>query len=227
MNGVNDIAARVNNTLVNALNSVIAFLPELIAGLIILLIGWLIAAALRELVERGLRAINIKSWFRKAGVQKESTQNVWIKILSQLVFWTVLILFLIPVFETWGIPQVTNVINELIFYLPRVFAAVVIGFIGFVLANLLSDLARNSARTYGENAASVAGGIAYYSVLIFSALIVLSQLGIASELIQILFMGFVATFVLAAGLAFGLGGRDTARDLLNQLLEGVKKNKNK
>jgi hypothetical protein len=220
---MDNIAESVGNTLVDALNTLVAFLPALVAGLIILLIGWLIAAALRTLVSKGLQAINIRKLFRKAGVEKEESQDTWINVISQVVFWTILILFLVPVFEVWNIPQVNDLINQLILYLPRVFSAVIVAFLGFVVANLFSDVVGKAASNYGEGTSRVVSAVAYYSVIVFVGLIVLSQLGIAPELVQILFMGIVATVVLAAGLAFGLGGRDAARDILDQLMEKGKK----
>ncbi len=193
--------------------------------MVILIIGWIIAAVLSSLANRGLHFADARGWFDKAGIKDEKVQDTWINVLTQLVFWAVLILFLIPVFETWNIPQITEVINQLLLYLPQVFAAVIIGFLGLVIANLLADIVKNAVRSYGQGAANIVSSIARYSIITFTALVVLTQLGIAPDLIQTIVTGIVVAFALATGLAFGLGGQDAARQLLNQLMENMKKKK--
>ncbi|MGI5827649.1 MAG: mechanosensitive ion channel family protein [Patescibacteria group bacterium] len=214
---MNNIVETIISSLADALSSIIAFIPDLIAGIVILLVGWIVAAVLRAGVRKLLEVINIRGWLSRAGVDKSSQQETWITILAQLVFWTVLIFFLIPAFEAWNVPGVTNVINQLILYLPQVIAAVVIGLLGFIFANLLGDIVRNTSRSMGENVSSILSGIARYSILVFTGLIVLQELGIAPALIQILLSGLMVAFALAVGLAFGLGGRDAASRMLDKL----------
>ena len=222
---MNNIAETISNTLVNALNSIIAFIPSLIAGLIILLVGWIIAALLKTAVQKILQIIHIRRFMERMGIEKESTQDTWITVIAQVVFWGILIFFLIPAFEAWSIPQVNVVLNQLLLYLPSVIAAVVIGFLGFVFSNLLADIVMGAARGYGKGVAGILSGIARYAILIFTGLIVLDELGIAQTLIQIFMTGIMFALALAVGLAFGLGGRENAGKLLDRLFEGAQKRK--
>jgi hypothetical protein len=216
--GIVNIGTSVVNQLIAALNKVIDFLPQLIAGIILLIIGWIIAAILRSLTRRLLRAINISHWFDRAGIK--SSHNTWITIISQLVFWSVFILFLIPVFDTFNLRQINQLLNEIILYIPSVIAAVIVSFIGIIFGNLLAEIVKNATTSYGAQVGNVLSAVSKYSIIIFTALIVLNLLGIAPVLIQIFLTGLMLAFALAVGLAFGLGGKDFASELFNRLMGG-------
>lgn len=219
MNSVNTLGNQIASAFTNALGRIVSFIPQLIAGLIILIIGIVIAAVLRTLVRRGLDALDLDRWFAVAGIEKGEHKHMWSEILSQLVYWTIFLAFLIPAVESWGVPRITNVLNQLLDYIPNVFAAVIIGFIGLVLANLVGNIVHDAASGYAKRTANLLSGIARYALMIFAAFIVLNQLGVASNLIQILFTGAVITVALGAGLAIGLGGQDAVKIYMSQILE--------
>ncbi len=111
----------------------------------------------------------------------------------------------------------------MLLYLPNVFVAVIVGLLGFVIANLTSDVVRQSAKSLDQSAATFLAGVANYAILFFTALVILSQLGVAADLVRILFTGFVAMMALAGGLAFGLGGKDLAAEILRALRDKLTK----
>ncbi len=215
MRNINDIGTEITNALFNAVNNIISFLPNIVAALIIYLIGLFVASLLRTGVTRAMDAMRVNTWLEKAGISQEPTRAIWTKIFGQLVFWTVMVLFLVPAVEALGVPQITRVMNDLLLYLPNVFAAVVIGFIGMILANFLYEIITNAAQGFGERAAGIMANIARYSIIIFTAFIVLNELGVAENLIQILFTGVVATMAIGFGLAIGLGGQEGIRRLID------------
>lgn len=200
-----------------ALNTLASFLPQFVGGLVILIIGLIIAAVLREIVLRFFAWAKIEDWFDSFGQWLKSMQTgrssrsvVWINILAELIRWTVVILFLIPAAEAWGLPRVTDVLNQLLFYLPNVFVAVVVGFIGLVIANLVHTITRSATAEMGSDSSNLLADVARYAMIFFTALVVLNQLGVAADLVRILFTGIVAMLAIAGGIAFGLGGRDAA-----------------
>ena len=130
--------------------------------------------------------------------------------------------FLIPTLEIWGLSKATAVINQILFYLPNVIVAVVIAFIGILASNLVSDLVRHSVKTLGSNSANSLSVFSKWVIVFFTTLVVLNQLGVAQDLIRILFTGIVAMLALAGGLAFGLGGKDAAKELLEELKNKLK-----
>lgn len=205
-------------TLSPAVLSLQAYLPRFFGGLIILLVGLLVSRIVAGLVLTLLRALRIGKFLVQVRVLSEEGQfRVWEVLLSELSRWTVIILFLVPAMETWGLTKVTDLLNGLLLYLPNVFVAVIVGLLGFVIANLTSDVVRQSAKGLDTSAAAFLAGVANYAILFFTALVILSQLGVAADLVRILFTGFVAMMALAGGLAFGLGGKDLASEILREL----------
>ena len=199
-------------------------------GLILLLLGLSVSALLKEVVLRFLRFLNLEAWledvsqwFSQMRTDKAVRGYVWTGLVAELVRWTVVILFLVPAAEAWGLPRVTELLNQFLLYIPNVFVAVVVGFIGLVLANLVSEIVRHASRSLGGSSSNFLSSVARYSLMFFTALVVLNQLGVAADLVRILFTGIVAMLAIAGGLAFGLGGQDSAKRVLADLQKKLEK----
>lgn len=199
------------------------FLPQFLAGLLILIVGLLISSVVKQVVLGFFGLLKLEQVAKEAKLSPAIDVKVWPQLIAELLRWTILILFLVSAVETWGIRRVGEVLNQLLLYLPNVFIAVVLGMIGVVVGNLASDLVRHSSKSVGAHSAGTLATLARYAVFVFTALVVLHQLGVAADLIRILFTGFVAMLALAGGLAFGLGGQDTARDVLRGLRDRLEK----
>ncbi|MCL4339148.1 hypothetical protein M1271_05660 [Patescibacteria group bacterium] len=218
---MNIITDTLNNFVSSAGLLISGYLPKFIAGLLIIFIGLVIASLLKDIIKIIFRYFHIEKWLETAGIVKKEDVQVWPNLLAELVRWTVIFLFLTSAVETWGVPKVGDVLNQLLIFLPNVFVAVVIGWIGLVTAKLLSDVVRHSLRGLGSKEAMILGNVARYSVIFFTALIILSQLGVAADLVKILFTGIVAMLSLAFGLAFGLGGRDHADKIIAGIIKKI------
>lgn len=222
------ISTTVATILTNSLTSLGSYLPQFLAGLVLILIGLAVAALLKELVLRAISFLKVEDWFgavtgwfKSLRSQSVERGKVWSKLISELVRWTVVILFLVPAAEAWGLPGVTSLLNNFLLYVPNVFVAVVIGFVGLVVANLVSEIVKNASAGLGSNSSNLLATVARYALVLFTTLIVLNQLGIAADLIRILFTGIVAMLALAGGIAFGLGGQAGARSFLDDLRKRV------
>ena len=213
----------IRNTLVNSLNAnlqaVVTFVPRFIAGLLILLIGIVIASIIRQVILSVSKSLNIDSYLRKYGVPELRTNYTWSNILAEIVRWFVIIIFLIPTSDVWGMPRIGTLLNELLLYLPNVFVAVIIALVGFVLARLAHDVVLASVKGITKESANMVASATQWIINVFVILAVLNQLGVASDLVRILFTGIVAMVALAGGIAFGLGGQKNAQDIL----DGVRK----
>ncbi len=219
-----NIGAVIVNTFSQAYLVVYAYFPRFLAGLIILVIGLVVARVVRRLVLTLLRTLRVgKFLVQVKALKEEEGFKVWEALLSELSRWSLTILFLVPALDAWGLSGVNEVLNGLLLYLPNVFVAVVIGFVGVVVANLAHDLIQHSAAGLDERAAKALAGVAHYAVVFFTVLVVLSQLGVAADLIRILFTGFTAMMALAGGLAFGLGGKELAQEILRGLKDKLTK----
>lgn len=210
---VNTVTSIIGNTLYN----LSTYLPQFFAGLLILLIGIVIASIFHHLVIVFFKVIKIDKWLQEAHLTKDKEHLVWPDIIAELIRWSVLILFLVPAVEAWGLPRATEVLNQLLLYIPNVFVAVLIAFIGLVVANLAFDIVRHAIKGVGGKQSVAIATLARYTIVFFTALIALNQLGVASDLIRILFTGIVAMIAIAGGLAFGLGGKDIASEILEAL----------
>jgi hypothetical protein len=225
---MNDVGATVNTVLNNSLLQFSNFLPQLIAGILLIVVGLIVASIIAGIVDRLLKFFKINRWienaegiFTRASIDGAKKSDLWPDIIATIVKWTIFLLFLLPAFDAMGLNRVTQVLNQLILYIPNVFVAVVVLFIGIGLARLVYNVVRAATQGLGQSTANTLASVARYAIIFFVALIVLNQLGVASNLVQILFTGIVAMLALAGGLAFGIGGQEKARQLLDSLTQKV------
>ncbi len=201
-----------------------AFLPNLLAGIIILLIGVIVGSIVKRLVISLFETLKLESYLHKYGVPEGKKEYNWANVFGEIVRWFVIIIFLIPTADIWGLNQITSVLNTFLLYLPNVFVAAIIGIVGFVLSGLAHDVVLGAARGISPQAARTMASVARWAIVIFVTLAVLTQLGVAADLVRILFTGFVAMIALAGGIAFGLGGQDTAKSVLETLRRSLQQN---
>lgn len=206
----------------NAVLAISLFVPKFLAGLVVLLIGIIIASILRRVVVEVLRTLKVEAFLHKYGVPEMREEFTWSNILAEIVRWFVIIIFLIPTAEVWGLSKITSVLNGFLLYLPSVFVAAVIALVGFVFARLTHDVVLVSVKGVDPDTASTIASVARWAVNVFVVLAVLNQLGVASDLIRILFTGFVAMLAVAGGIAFGLGGQGAAKEVVDGLKRRLK-----
>ena len=206
----------------NGISGVVTFIPRFIAGLIVLLIGIIIASLLKQVILSFFKTLRVEQALKRYGVPEMKDEYAWSVILAEIVRWFVIILFLIPTADIWGLPRIGTLLNELLLYLPNVFVAAVIALVGFVLAKLARNLIVASSTGISGDSSNAIGSVVQWAINVFVILVVLNQLGVASDLIRILFTGIVAMFAIAGGIAFGLGGQDTAKDILSIIRKGLK-----
>lgn len=205
----------------NFWNRMTNFLPDLFGGLLIITVGYICAIILRKLLLALMNLFRIDTLLSKTHLVTHKEVRLWQEILAELIKWTVIILFMIPALETWGLSRATAVLNQFLFYIPNVIVAVVIGFVGIVVSNLSSDVVKQSMKSAGDSASGTLAMFAKSTIFFFTVLIMLNQLGVAQDLIRIFFTGLVAMIAIAGGLAFGLGGKDHARELLEELKKKI------
>ena len=206
--------------LANALNLILTFIPRLFGFAIILLVGWLIATLVSKAVTLLLRKVGFDRMSERIGLNRfEERMGVKMDsagILGKIVFWFILLIFLVPAADALGVPAVSNVLNELVAYIPNVFVAILVLFLGALAGTVVADLVRGTAASAKVGNPNLFANLARYAILGFAVLIALEQLQIAPTLLNELFGALVAAVAIAFGLAFGLGGQETARKWLNR-----------
>jgi len=208
----------VSDAVLQSVVTFVEFIPSFIGGLIILFVGLIVSGIFQRIIVSGLRVIKLEQFLAKYGVTKLEGKDIeWSEIIAQIVRWTVIIIFLVPALQAWRLDAVTTVLNRVILYIPNVIVAVILAMIGLVFARIGQRVAFNAAKGLGKHLAATVGLVAQWSITVFVAFLVLHQLGVAQELLRILFAGLVAMIAIAGGLAFGLGGQHTAKELLEDL----------
>lgn len=197
-----------------------AFLPKLIIAVIILLAGWLLAKAIKLAVVKGLRSVNFNVVTERAGIdgflQQGGAKTDITGILGALVYWLVILAALMIAFNSMGLGLVTELIGRVALFVPKVIVAVLILAFGAYFSRFID----NAITTYGRNVelddAQILGRLARYAIMAFVVLIALEQVQVATELIRLSFLILLAGIVLALALAFGLGSRHRAADLVDR-----------
>lgn len=220
---VEDLSTSVLTVVISSLAVFINFIPALLGGLVVLVIGLVVAAAAHRMVAGTLRAIRLERFLTKYGIVKVDGHEIeWTEILSELARWSIIIIFLIPTFQAWRLDAVNAVLNRILLYIPNVIVAVILAIVGMVFAKLAYKVAYSTSHTLGRETAHAVGLIAQWSLTIFVAFLVLHQLGVAQEMLLTLFQGIVAMLALAIGLAFGLGGKEAAAQVLDSAMKRFK-----
>jgi hypothetical protein len=224
MSSVQSTADSVRSGVGDALHNVIVYIPDFIAALVVLLFGVIVAYVLKAVIVRVLRMVKLGSMAKKTHLNDVFPGSFdVVELLGDLVKWFFIIVFLLQALTVAHLLQVGGLVQGLLNYVPSVVAAAVLVFVGGVVADLTSRIVMNAARAVGAGTARLLGDITRYSVLTLVVFTALAQLGVNTTFLNDLFVSIVAMLALAGGLAFGLGGRDLAKDILESLRSSVRK----
>ena len=207
--------------LLSVWSGVALFIPKIIAAVIVFIVGWLIAMVLGRLAYHIVRVLHIDSALSKVGFRQAWEKSGFkldsAKFFYELVKWFFVIVFLMAATNILGLGEVTQFLRTVVFYLPNVIVAAIILLIGILVAKFLENLVRASVKAAGLVSANFLGALTKWAVFVFSLLVALSQLGVASDIIKIVIQGLVAAAAIGLGLSFGLGGVKHAEDLIGNL----------
>jgi small-conductance mechanosensitive channel len=198
----------------DALSRFFSFLPQLVGAIIILIIGYIVAKVLQAVVGRVLQGIGFDGWMEKGGIKqffdRAQTNYTPATVIGMLVFWFVFIIALTMAADALSIPQVSEVLGQLIAFIPNIIAAILILILAALLANFVSGIVR------GATGSGLLASVAQYAIIVYAAFAALTQLGIAVQLTANTFLILLGAVALAAALAFGIGGREIAQDILQR-----------
>ena len=191
----------------------LAFLPKVVGAVILLLVGWLIARVCRVVAFRLFKRL---SRFGAVGreIEGSGVDEVTPKVLAQVVFWIVFVLFIAAAGQALGLTVITGGLSRLAQYLPSVMAAVVVVGAGVVSANLVRAAVSGAARTARIPQAELVGQGARIAVLTVAVVIAIEQVGINSTVLIVAIGLVLGGVVGGAALAFGLGSRGSVANLV-------------
>ena len=202
------------------LHRIAAFLPLLAVGIVVVLLGWLFAKAIRFAVEKALRAVNFNILTERAGtdhfLRQGGLQGDTTTLFGLFTFWVVIIASLIIAFNVMGLTYITDLLQRVELFMPKVLVAMVVVVLGSYFAKFIGD----AVHTYCVDAqipdSDILGRIARYLIMTFVIMIALSQIEVGGDIVQRTFLIILFGLVLALALAFGLGGKEWAAAMLER-----------
>ena len=200
----------------------IGFIPGLLGAIILFIVGWMVGSIIGKAVHQLFTILKVDKLFESAGAT-EFMNKAGLKLnvsgfLGGLSKWFIIVVFLMASLQIIGLTQVNDFLREaVLYYLPKVIIASLVLVIATVLADAMQKLVSASAQAANIRSAKMLGSITLYAIWIFAFIIALSELGIATAFMQILFTGLIAALAIALGLAFGLGGKEAASHAIDKI----------
>ncbi len=205
------------------------FAPRLVLALIVLVVGWLIALIIGNILATVVQAMGFDSLSRRIGLVRlldsAGIEKSVSSIIGQIATWVLIVVVFMAASEVLGIQSVQEFLNSILGYVPHVIGAVATLFIGLILANFLADSVRHAAQASGLQHTNALSAITRNSIVAFSVIAMLAELGIAQNVMFALLYGLIAMLTIAGGLAFGLGGQNSAKRALESLENELKPTK--
>jgi hypothetical protein len=215
---VTDWGQAIMTSVAAALALLLSAIPKVIGFAVILIVGWIIASALAAAVAAILRAIKFNDLAQRAGisgfVQKMGAHTDAAGFLATVVKWFVRLIALVTAFDALGLPAVSQVLEQILLWLPNLVVALVVLVIAGLAANALAGIVRAAAAESGLGSPDLLASVAKVAVWAFAIVIAVNQIGVATTIVNTLFMATVGAVAVAFALAFGLGGRETAGEIV-------------
>ncbi len=203
----------------------IAFMPQFVGALVVFGVGWVIAIGVGKLFTEVLKKAKFNQLFERGG-WKDALEQADLKVdaaefVGMIFKWVLMIVFLLAAVEILGFVAFAEFLQGILAYLPNVIVAVLIFAVTVVVVDIAEKLVRAAVGSLKIGYVNLAGSFAKWAIWVFALLAILRQLLIVPFLIDVLFgalvYGIVGFLVLSLGLSFGLGGKEVAAQMLQDL----------
>jgi Conserved TM helix len=199
------------------------FIPKLIGSLIILIIGYFVARSLRWTVQKGLTMLKVDTLFDRSGVNgllaKTGLKLSASKLIGDMIYWIIMLAIWVAFFNSMGLEVISNLINQVILFIPNLIVASVIIAVGMYLGDFVQKIITATVNSTGQTEnAETFGNLAKGGVIFLTASIALGQLGIGGDVVSAVVQSVFGGLAIAFGIAFGFGARDWANGIVNRYL---------
>lgn len=223
---LDNIAYSTVSALANLWYAFINFMPSFIGALIIFFIGLIIAAGIAELVERVIDALKVDRVLEKIGF-KHFTDRASVKLdsgffVAQLTKWLIILAFLSATLDYLKLRAFAEYLNKVIAYIPNAIVAVLILLVTALLADFVGRLIKASAKGTGMRLYQMTSTFVKWAIYIVGLLTAIEKLGVPTMYLATIFTGLIAMLAIAGGIAFGVGGKDFAKDVLDNVRGEIK-----
>lgn len=202
----------IRDSFASFMQGVSEFMPAILAALVILLVGWVVARVVRAAVKRGLDLVKFPSLAERAGIDdflaKGGINQSSSDLLTVLTYWVVMLIVLLMAVDALRLDMASQLLNEILAYIPNIIVAVIVLVVGLYAANFVAGLVRTATANAGIEESSMLGAVARYALIVFTFAIALSQLRIGEEIVVNAFLLLFGAACLAAALSVGLGSRE-------------------
>jgi hypothetical protein len=202
------------------------FIPTLVGILVILIVGWIIAAALKSVVVKLLKIVQFDTASEKSGLEdvlkKGGIKLSLSELIGVLIYWLIMLLVFMTALNALGMTIVASLLDKVILYIPNVIASIFILTLGIFLASIVSTVVRTASTNAGITQAKFLGQMTQTVIMIFSVIMTLEQLNIATTVLETTINILLASLGLAIAIAVGLGSKDIAGKLIQELVEKIK-----
>jgi hypothetical protein len=209
----------LRETLGSFFHAVILFLPHLLSMLVIIAAGLLVAQVLKIMVRRIFGIASFRKYCDSAGLtqmMRKAALPPPVEFLGQVVFWVVWIVFIVLGVDALGIVALREQISHFFMFLPQIFVAMIVLFIGLLIANFFSRATLLAAANANYPSARLLSTLVRLLIVIFFVTMALEQIGLGRHVVLIAFSIAFGAVMLGTAIAFGLGGRDVARQMLEK-----------
>jgi hypothetical protein len=203
-----------------AWEEILLFLPNLLAAIVIFVLGWIISIWIGKLIAQILKKLKFDSIFEKTG-WRDALSNADIRVepssfIGAICKWILVVVFLMIVTDIMGWVAFAGLLAKIIAWMPNLLVAIIILVVAIIIADIVEKLVKVSTKKMGVSSVNFLGSIVKWAIYIFAGLAVLLQLGVTPKIVEVLIIGFVGTLTLALGLSFGLGGREVAGRIIEE-----------
>ena len=207
--------------------STFSILPKILGAIFVFSIGLIRAYWVKKMVIEGLKLVKVSKLSKDSGIdkylQKADIKANFVELIGTLFEWLVILIFFLAAVEILGLPVVSDVLINVIGYIPNVIAAVLILAAGYLVGGLVDGLVRGALTSVDHQIAKPAGKFARWFIIVVAVFAAVDQLQIAGALINTFFQGLTYTIVLVLGLSIGLGSKDVVGKILDDWYEKIKK----
>jgi hypothetical protein len=206
-------AVEWSNGIEEAWNEVAAFIPKLVAAIAVFLIGWFVAKIIRRVIVRVLNRIKFDSYVDKAGLgaplERAGYPNS-VDLLGKIIYFALMLLVLQLTVGVFGESDISNAIDDMVAFIPKLIVAIVIVIVTGAIANVVRDLIAPAVAHL--SAGHLLTKAAFVAIWLIGGFAALDQLQVASDVVDTLFQTIVYSLGLIIVIQFGVGGIWAARD---------------
>ena len=221
-----DWNAVVMTPVAEMLARIAGFLPTLLGVFIILIVGWIIAGILKSLVVKVLKLIQLDTATEKAGLgdvlRRGGIRQTLSELIGVLIYWLIMLMVFMTALNALGMTVAASLLDKVILYIPNVIAAVFILALGIFFSSMIGTVVRTASSNAGIQQAKFLGQLTQTLIMIFASIITLEQLNIASSVLNFAINIILASIGLALAIAVGLGSKDIAGKLMQDLVNKIK-----